>query len=64
MKTIIYVALLVPNIFNNVMVFFFFYIHTKKQVGVILITVYLGLEIRAPTFIVMSIMFTSGSTPP
>ena len=61
MKTIIYVALLVLDILNNVMVFL--YIHTKKQVGVILMTVYLGLEIRAPTFIVMSITLMSGSTP-
>ena len=60
MKTIIYVALLVLDILNNVMVFL--YIHTKKQVGVILKTMYLGLEIRVPTFIVMSITFMSVST--
>ena len=60
-KTIIYVALLEPDTHNNVMVFL--YIHTKKWVGVILMTVYLGLEIRVCTFIVLSITFISGSTP-
>ena len=61
MKTIIYVALLVLDILNNVTMFH--YIHTKKPVGVILMTMYLGQEIRAPTFIVMSIMFMLGLTP-
>ena len=60
-KTIIYVALPVLDTLNNVMVFH--YIYTKKQVGVILVNVYLGLEIRAPTFIVMSITLMLGLTP-